>query len=82
MAFVDEYGNLDKQSMLNAQRLNARLSYRVTLPVLELPKWNAIQVRDRLLGLSLTGWIDMVNTTGITNEEQRQLLRELRSVAR
>ena len=81
MAFVDEDGKLNKKGILDAQRLNARLSYRVTLPVLELPKWNAVQVRDRLLGLSLTGWIDMVNATNMSTEEQRILLRELKSVA-
>ena len=81
MAFVED-GKLNKDNILNAQRLNARLSYRVTLPILELPKWNAVQVRDRLLGLSLTGWIDMVNATDMNEQEQRQLLRDLRRVAR
>jgi hypothetical protein len=81
MAFVDENGKLNKEGILETQRLNARLSYRVTLPALELPKWNAVQVRDRLLGLSLTGWIDMVNATNMSTEEQRILLRELKSVA-
>lgn len=82
MAFVDKNGKLDKESMLKAQKLNARLSYRVTLPTLELPRWNAVQERDRLLGLSLTGWIDMVNATEMSEEEQRKLLRDLRRVAR
>lgn len=81
MAFVNN-GKLDVEGMLKTQRLNARLSYRVTLPVLELPKWNAVQVRDRLLGLSLTGWIDMVNATKINEQQQRELLRKLKRVAR
>ena len=82
MAFVDENNKIKLEEILDAQRLNARLSYRVTLPTLELPEWNAIQERDRLLGLSLTGWIDMVNATSMSEKEQRQLLRMLRNVAR
>ena len=82
MAFVDESGKLKVEEMLDAQRLNARISYRVTLPTLELPRWDVIQKRDRLLGLSLTGWIDMINATKISNQEQRELLRNLRKVAR
>ncbi|MPM36892.1 Adenosylcobalamin-dependent ribonucleoside-triphosphate reductase [bioreactor metagenome] len=82
MAFVDENGNLDKEALLKAQYLNARASYRLTLVELELPDWNYKLHRDRLLGVSLTGWQDMVNAIGMTKEEQRVLLRELRQSAR
>lgn len=81
MAFV-ENGKLNRQKLLEAQRLNARISYRVTVPTLELPKWNNTQKRDRLLGLSLTGWQDMVNATNMTKDEQKEVLKELRTVAR
>lgn len=81
MAFVKD-GKLDKESLYEAQRLNARMSYRVTLPELELANWNKIQKRDRLLGLSVTGWMDMVNATKITEQEQRELLRNLYKVGR
>lgn len=82
MAFVTEDNELDLEKMLKSQELNARMSYRVTLPTLELPKWDAIQKRDRLLGLSLTGWQDMVNATNISEEKQRFILRELKKTAR
>ena len=45
-------------------------------------QWNAVQQRDRLLGCSVTGWQDMVNATGMSREEQAQLLRTLRQTAR
>lgn len=80
MAFV-ENGELNKDKMFDAQKMNARLSYRVTLPELELPKWNQMQQRDRLLGLSLTGWMDMINATKMPQSEQRELLRNLKEVA-
>jgi intein/homing endonuclease len=76
-----ENGALNKEKLLEAQRLNTRISYRITLPTLELPKWDKKQKRDRLLGLSLTGWQDMVNKLDMSIEEQKELLKELRQVA-
>jgi adenosylcobalamin-dependent ribonucleoside-triphosphate reductase len=81
MAFVNS-GVIDIDSMLEAQRLNARASYRLTLVELELPEWNAKLHRDRLLGVSLTGWQDMVNDTQISYTEQQMLLNYLRDTAR
>ncbi len=79
-AFV-ENGKLDMKGLLKAQRLSARSGYRMTCVELELPKWNEVQQRDKLIGCSLTGWQDMVNATGFDREEQREVLRKLRSVA-
>ena len=82
MAFVDENGALDRKELLEAQRLSARAGYRMTCRELEMHRWNRVQQRDRLLGCSLTGWQDMVNATGMSREEQAELLDELRSTAR
>ncbi|NLM03541.1 MAG: ribonucleoside-triphosphate reductase, adenosylcobalamin-dependent [Clostridiales bacterium] len=79
--FVREDGTLDLEGLLNAQRLSVRASYRMTCVELELPAWDAVQKRDKLLGTSLTGWQDMVNATGISREEEKKILRELRRVA-
>lgn len=79
-AFV-ENGKINKDKLLQAQRLSARASYRMTNVELELPKWDAVQKEERLTGCSLTGWQDMVNATGITKEDERKLLVELRKVA-
>ena len=81
LAFVVN-GVLDVARLLEAQRLNARASYRLTLVELELPEWNFKLHRDRLLGVSLTGWQDMVNATGMSMGEQRLLLKNLREYAR
>lgn len=82
MAFVREDGSLDRSGLLEAQRLSARAGYRMTCTELELPEWNAVQQRDKLLGCSLTGWQDMVNAMNFTLEEQKQLLAELKNEAR
>jgi len=81
MGFVKEDGSLDKEGMFESQRLNARSSYRMALVEFELPKWDYINKRDRLIGLSLTGWQDMANAAGLTKEEESELLRQLREVA-
>lgn len=80
MSFV-ENGILNKVDLLNAQRLSARASYRMTNVELELPKWNAVQEEERLTGCSLTGWQDMVNATHMNKKQERELLKELRKVA-
>lgn len=82
MGFVGADGVLDFSNMIKAQKLNARISYRVTLPTLELPRWDAVQKRDRLTGLSLTGWQDMVNATGMSREEEIDLMKALRDAGR
>lgn len=82
-AFVNsETRTLDLQGLLRAQRLSARASYRMTCVELELPEWNSVQQRDRLLGCSLTGWQDMVNSLQYTKEDQKHLLRQLRDAAK
>ncbi len=81
LSFVREDGTYDEVELLEAQRLSARAGYRVTCMDLELPEWDAKQKRDRLLGVSLSGWIDFVNSTGITKDEQKVLLNKLRKTA-
>lgn len=82
MAFVNKDGILNKEGLMEAQKLSARSGYRMTTVELELPNWNNVQQRDKLLGCSLTGWQDMVNATSITKEQQIELLKELRKVAK
>lgn len=81
MAFASD-GVLDKESLFKAQRLSARAGFRMTMLELELSEWNRVQNRDRLLGCSLTGWQDMVNGCKLSREEERELLAQLKKVAR
>ncbi|MDO5423572.1 MAG: ribonucleoside-triphosphate reductase, adenosylcobalamin-dependent [Eubacteriales bacterium] len=80
MGFVKD-GKLDEKELLEAQRLSARAGYRMTCRELEIHRWDSVQQRDRLLGCSLTGWQDMVNATGMTTEDQIELLKKLRETA-
>ncbi|MCT4606282.1 MAG: ribonucleoside-triphosphate reductase, adenosylcobalamin-dependent [Marinisporobacter sp.] len=80
-SFVDENGKLDLEGLLEAQRLSVRAGYRMTCVELEVPNWDRVQQRDKLVGCSLTGWQDMVNAIGVTREEEAEILRKLREVA-
>lgn len=79
-AFV-ENGKLNYPKLLKAQRLSARASFRMTIPQLELHKWNEVQQEDRLCGVSLTGWQDMVGSLNLTKEQEIDLQNILRVVA-
>jgi len=81
MAFVDEEGNIDKKAMFEAQKLSARAGYRMALIEFELPEWDQINKRDRLIGTSITGWQDMKNAADLDEKQEAQLLQELREVA-
>lgn len=80
-SFVKEDGTLDKDGLLDAQRMSARAGYRMTCVELEIPHWNYVQNRDKLLGCSLTGWQDAMNALDYSKEQQGELLKELRDVA-
>lgn len=81
MAFVKD-GVLDREGLMDAQRLSARAGYRMTCTELEIPEWNAVQQRDKLLGCSLTGWQDLVNALSLDEAAQIELLADLRETAR
>lgn len=81
MAFVSEDGKLDKEALFEAQHLSVRAGYRMSLIEFELPDWDLVNKRDRLIGASLTGWQDMKNAVGLDKAEEAELLRELRKMA-
>lgn len=78
MSFVKD-GKLDIVELLKAQRLSARAGYRMANIELELPNWDAVQRRDKLIGCSFTGWQDMINATGFDKEEEIDILQQMRN---
>lgn len=78
-AFV-ESGLLNLKSMLDAFRLAAKACYRMVTTELELHKWNEVQIQDRLIGVSFTGWQDMVNAVGMTKEDENSVWTDIREV--
>lgn len=80
-AFVDEKGSLDRERILEAQRLSVRTGIRMTCMDLELFQWDRVQKQDRLLGISLTGWQDAMSMLGYSAEQEEELLSALRETA-
>jgi len=73
---------LDLQALGKAQKASARAGLRMTLAELEIPHWNAVQQRDRLLGTSLTGVKDAMALIGYDEHQEALLLEQLHRVAR
>ncbi len=73
---------LDLDGLLDAQRKSARAGLRMTLVTLELPHWDVVQQRDRLLGTSLTGVKDALAALHYTEQQEVELLALLGKTAR
>lgn len=80
LSFVKEDDTLDRKALLEVIRLSARVTLRMTLVDVELPDWNKVMQEDRIVGVSLTGMMDMMNRTGMDYEELRKLLTALKQV--
>lgn len=81
MGFVNDDGSYNRDELLEAQRLSAKIGYRMSTIELELHEWNLVNEEDRLVGCSLTGVMDFINATQISKEELIKLLEELRETA-
>lgn len=82
LSFVDENNKLDIKHLEKIMKLSARTAIRMTLVDVELPDWNKIMQEDRIIGISLTGMMDMVNKTNMDYKELGRLLRHLKEVVR
>lgn len=84
VAFADEQGDVDWDSLEEAFILSARAGYRMTCVDLELEGWNVAHHRDRLTGCSMTGWQDFIakmsNNTFIRAGGKAGILKWLRNV--
>lgn len=80
--YTNGEAKLDVAGLFEAQKLSARAGLRMTLVDLELPNWDKVQKRDRLLGTSLTGWKDAMGALGFDEYREQILLTELHREAR
>lgn len=81
MGFAREDGTFDREGMLEAQRMSAKMGYRMATVELEFHEWNLVNQEDRLTGCSLTGMMDFKNATNIGRDDLNELMAELREVA-
>lgn len=75
-------GKLNVDKLVEAQRRSVRAGLRMTLATLELPEWDKVQQRDRLLGASLTGVKDAIAMLGYDDLKEAILLKTLGNIAR
>jgi len=73
---------LNYEKVKRTFRNSARAGLRMTLLNLEIPAWDSQQKKDRLVGVSLTGWKDMVDILGMSKEEESELRQFLKKVVR
>jgi adenosylcobalamin-dependent ribonucleoside-triphosphate reductase len=78
--FVED-NELNRIGLFKAMKLSVRAAIRMTCLKLELFKWNQVQERDRLIGCSLTGWRDAIDTLEYTKEQESYLFMDLRDYA-
>lgn len=64
--------------MCSIIRLLTRMSLRMTLIDLELPAWDNVQKRDRLIGVSTTGDQDFIDALDLSQEEYNCICAILR----
>lgn len=82
VSFVNEDNELDLAHLDEVIKLSARVAIRMTLVDVELPDWNEVMQADRIVGISLTGMMDMVNKINMNYEDLGKLLKHLREVVR
>lgn len=75
-------GQLDLQDLERTLRLLTRHALRITLVRFpdQLKEWAEVQYRDRLLGVSFTGYGDLVDALNLSEEDQVRLLSWMRQV--
>jgi adenosylcobalamin-dependent ribonucleoside-triphosphate reductase len=67
----DDRGNyLDMVALERAVEQATRLGVRMATLELELPHWNKVQQRDRLTGVSLTGYVEAFDALGVSTTDE------------
>ena len=82
VSFVNENNELDIEALEEVIKLSTRVAIRMTLVNVELPDWNEIMKEDRIIGISLTGMMDMLNKTNMSYDDLSKLLKHLREIVR
>jgi ribonucleoside-diphosphate reductase alpha chain len=82
LSFVNDENQLDLKALEDVLKLSTRVAIRMTLVTVELPDWDKIMKEDRIIGVSLTGMMDMLNKTNMSYKDLGELLSHLRKVVR
>lgn len=69
MAGYVKHGKIDFNALANAIILATRIGLRMTTVTLELPHWDEVQKRDRLTGVSFTGYVEALDACGVDSTD-------------
>ena len=81
MGFVKPDGSYDYEEMMEAQKFSAKMGYRLATVDLEIHEWDLVSKEDMLTGCSITGVMDSVNATNISQDDLKIILSKLRQTA-
>lgn len=76
-----ENGVLDLSKLTESLQLATRIGMRQTNVSLSLSHWNEVQKRDRLTGVSITGFMDAMDSLGISFYGSKELLESMNEIA-
>jgi adenosylcobalamin-dependent ribonucleoside-triphosphate reductase len=79
-AFIEPHGEsvrFDFSGFMDAIRLATRIGVRMATLELELPHWNRVQARDRLTGVSLTGYVQAMDALEYDTTKETWELKNL-----
>jgi ribonucleoside-diphosphate reductase alpha chain/ribonucleoside-triphosphate reductase len=79
MAGYVKNGKIDYNALANAVILATRIGLRMTTVTLELPHWDEVQKRDRLTGVSFTGYVEAMDACGVDSTDETALVPILNS---
>ena len=76
-------GALDFADLHDSMRLATRIGIRQTNVTVSLPAWDVIQKRDRLTGVSMTGWMDALDSMSVSfnSDYAKLILKGMRDAA-
>jgi ribonucleoside-diphosphate reductase alpha chain/ribonucleoside-triphosphate reductase len=72
---------LDKEGLEQAIRLTVRIATRQTFVTMPRAELDDTQKAERLLGVSVTGWIQLFNKLDLSYTEQEELMKEINAWA-
>lgn len=81
LSFVNLETKKIGKSILEAQKMSVRAGMRMTCLNMEMENWDTVQKRDRLIGVSLTGWKDAMGAIDATEEDEKRIAEVLKEVA-
>lgn len=72
--------NNTADELKETQEIASRWCYRMSTVELELEKWHKVNEEERLVGISLTGIQDYLNSANMTAEETEKMFQNLREI--